>query len=320
LNADDDNAVIAELAHRTSEHLDTAILAGTDTPVRILRGDQSQRAFADAARNPPQRSFRRATEGRAGRRPRTPVEAPHAVAEQLAPCAPRRALPGSCSPQMNSPIGPRAAQGAIGRAGYIFAMAYSAELAERIRGIIGPRDGVTERKMFGGIAWMVNGHRAVGTLGEDMMVRLDPEDADAALSEPHVGLEFTGRPMRGFLTVRAAGITEDEDLGRWIDAGAGHAASLPPKQAAGTRRAGQPPTAADQAVLMTRVFEAPREDMFKAWTDPDEVAAWYGPAHMHAPRERIRIDLRVGGRWELTMVQRGGTAEFSIGYDSFEFV
>lgn len=109
-------------------------------------------------------------------------------------------------------------------------MAYSVELAERIREMIAPRDGVTERKMFGGIAWMVNGHMAVGTLGKDMMVRMDPEDADAALSEPHVGpMEFTGRPMRGFLTVRAAGIVDDEDLGRWIDAGADHAASLPPK-------------------------------------------------------------------------------------------
>jgi TfoX/Sxy family transcriptional regulator of competence genes len=115
-------------------------------------------------------------------------------------------------------------------------MAYSEELAERIRSVIGPRDGVTERKMFGGIAWMVNGNMAVGTLGEDMMVRLDPADAAAALSEPHVGpMDFTGRPMRGFLTVRAAGITEDEDLAHWIDAGAAHAASLPPKDAAKDR-------------------------------------------------------------------------------------
>lgn len=80
------------------------------------------------------------------------------------------------------------------------------------------------------------------------------------------------------------------------------------------------PTTADQTVLITRIFEAPREDVFRAWTDPDELAAWYGPGHMDAPRERIRIDLRVGGRWELTMVQRGGTAEFSIGYDILELV
>ena len=60
--------------------------------------------------------------------------------------------------------------------------------------------------------------------------------------------------------------------------------------------------------------------MFRAWTDPDEVAAWYGPEHMEAPRERIRIDLRVGGRWELTMVRRDGGGEFSIGYDILELV
>jgi uncharacterized protein YndB with AHSA1/START domain len=77
---------------------------------------------------------------------------------------------------------------------------------------------------------------------------------------------------------------------------------------------------ADQAVLITRIFEAPRDRVFRSWTDPDEVAAWYGPEHMDAPRERIRIDPRVGGRWELTMVQRGGGAEFSIGYEIVELV
>jgi uncharacterized protein YndB with AHSA1/START domain len=80
------------------------------------------------------------------------------------------------------------------------------------------------------------------------------------------------------------------------------------------------PEAADQTVLITRSFDAPRERVFRAWTDPDEVAAWYGPEHMEAPRERIRIDLRVGGRWELTMVQRGGGGEFSIGYDIVDLV
>jgi uncharacterized protein YndB with AHSA1/START domain len=80
------------------------------------------------------------------------------------------------------------------------------------------------------------------------------------------------------------------------------------------------PIAADQVVLITRIFDAPREDVFRAWTEQDELAAWYGPEQMQAPRERIRIDLRIGGRWELTMVQRGGTAEFSIGYDILELV
>ena len=78
--------------------------------------------------------------------------------------------------------------------------------------------------------------------------------------------------------------------------------------------------AADQQVQITRVFEAPREQVFKAWTDPDQVAAWYGPEHFDTPRERIHIDLRVGGRYELTMVQRDSGAEFAIGYEIVELV
>jgi uncharacterized protein YndB with AHSA1/START domain len=67
--------------------------------------------------------------------------------------------------------------------------------------------------------------------------------------------------------------------------------------------------AADQEVLITRIFDVPREQVFKAWTDPDEVAAWYGPEHMDVPREKVRIDLRVGGRWE-----------FAISYEILELV
>jgi uncharacterized protein YndB with AHSA1/START domain len=80
-----------------------------------------------------------------------------------------------------------------------------------------------------------------------------------------------------------------------------------------------PATATDQDVLITRIFEAPREQVFRAWTDPDEVAAWYGPEHFDTPREKIRIDLRVGGRYELTMVGPDG-GEFAIGYEIVELV
>ena len=78
--------------------------------------------------------------------------------------------------------------------------------------------------------------------------------------------------------------------------------------------------ASDQQILITRIFEASREAVFAAWTDPAQIAAWYGPEQFETPREQIHIDLRVGGRYELTMVQRGGDAEFPIGYDIIELV
>jgi uncharacterized protein YndB with AHSA1/START domain len=80
-----------------------------------------------------------------------------------------------------------------------------------------------------------------------------------------------------------------------------------------------PATGADQEVLITRIFDAPRELVFKAWTDPDQVAAWFGPEGFDTPRDRIQIDLRVGGRYELTMVDPGG-AEFAVGYEIVELV
>jgi uncharacterized protein YndB with AHSA1/START domain len=81
-----------------------------------------------------------------------------------------------------------------------------------------------------------------------------------------------------------------------------------------------PAAATDQEVLITRIFEAPRERVFRAWTDPEQVATWFGPEHFDTPRERIHIDLRVGGRYELTMVQRGSGAEFPIVYEIVELV
>jgi uncharacterized protein YndB with AHSA1/START domain len=78
--------------------------------------------------------------------------------------------------------------------------------------------------------------------------------------------------------------------------------------------------AAAEEVVITRIFDAPRETVFRAWTDPDEIAAWYGPEHFDTPAEKIRIDLRVGGRYELTMVRRDNGAEFPIGYEIIELV
>ncbi len=105
-------------------------------------------------------------------------------------------------------------------------MAYSEDLAERVREALDGRPGVGERKMFGGVAWMVNGNMACGIIGEDLMVRLEREDAERAKAEEHVGpMEFTGRPMRGFVLVEAAAVATAAELGRWVEAGADFAES-----------------------------------------------------------------------------------------------
>jgi uncharacterized protein YndB with AHSA1/START domain len=78
------------------------------------------------------------------------------------------------------------------------------------------------------------------------------------------------------------------------------------------------PTAQDQQVLITRIFDAPRELVFRAWTDPDQVAQWFGPEHFDTPRQTVEIDLRIGGRYELTMVQRHSGARFPVRYEIVE--
>lgn len=84
--------------------------------------------------------------------------------------------------------------------------------------------------MFGGIAFILAGNMAVGVIGEDLMVRLDPADAEKALSEPHTRpMDFTGKPARNMVYVDPGGTANDEDLGAWVEAGAGFAASLAPK-------------------------------------------------------------------------------------------
>jgi uncharacterized protein YndB with AHSA1/START domain len=79
-------------------------------------------------------------------------------------------------------------------------------------------------------------------------------------------------------------------------------------------------TTAAREVVVVRTFDAPRERVFRAWTHPDEVAAWYGPEDFDTPRDRIRIDLCVGGRYELTMVRRDNGSEFAVGYDIVDVV
>ena len=78
------------------------------------------------------------------------------------------------------------------------------------------------------------------------------------------------------------------------------------------------PATQDQQVLITRIFEAPRELVFAAWTDPAQVALWFGPEQFDTPRDGVAIDLRVGGRYTLTMVERESGREHPVEYEIVE--
>jgi hypothetical protein len=109
-------------------------------------------------------------------------------------------------------------------------MAYDEALADRVRDLISLRADVTERKMFGGIAWMLAGNMACGVIGDELIIRVAPEDFERALAEEHTReFDFTGRPMKGFVCVTPEGRADDEGLAGWVDSGADFAASLPPK-------------------------------------------------------------------------------------------
>ena len=109
-------------------------------------------------------------------------------------------------------------------------MAYDEALAERVRTALSDRDGLSERKMFGGLCFMLNGNMACGLTAEALMVRVGPEAFDEALALPHARpMDFTGRPMKGMVYVDPPGYSSDEGLSAWVERGAAFAASLPPK-------------------------------------------------------------------------------------------
>ncbi|MBL8996498.1 MAG: TfoX/Sxy family protein [Gemmatimonadetes bacterium] len=110
-------------------------------------------------------------------------------------------------------------------------MAYDEALAERVRQALSPRRDVEEKRMFGGLAFMVASHMAVGVEKERLMVRLSPERAEACLEEAHVRpMDFTGRPLKGFVYVEAAGVQTTAGVRKWVARAVAHAESLPPKK------------------------------------------------------------------------------------------
>lgn len=110
-------------------------------------------------------------------------------------------------------------------------MAYDEELADRIRAVLGDQRGVTEMRMFGGLAFLVGGHMAVAASGQGgLMLRCDPAQTATLLAEPHAHLfEMRGKEMDGWLRVDTDGVARDAALRRWVDVGVGYARRLPPK-------------------------------------------------------------------------------------------
>ena len=109
-------------------------------------------------------------------------------------------------------------------------MPYDEKLAERVRAIYQSEPTYTEQKMFGGLCFMVGHNMAIGVTGSDLMVRPGPDKFEDALVLPHARpMDFTGRPMKGFVYVGPEGITTDADLAEWVERGAAFARSLPVK-------------------------------------------------------------------------------------------
>jgi TfoX/Sxy family transcriptional regulator of competence genes len=108
-------------------------------------------------------------------------------------------------------------------------MAYDEELAERVRTVIGLRDGVTEKKMFGGLAFLQDGKLLCGILNAEFMVRVGPERYEAALLRAHVRrMDFTGRTMNGYVLVSPGGTQTEQAIIDWVDQAASFVATLGP--------------------------------------------------------------------------------------------
>jgi hypothetical protein len=111
-------------------------------------------------------------------------------------------------------------------------MAYDEELASRVRALVAGQSASTERKMFGGLAFLINGNMSVAASGDGgVMVRVDPDEgAGLVESSSAVPVVMRGRAMQGWLRVDARDVRDDAELARWVDVGVAYARSLPAKQ------------------------------------------------------------------------------------------
>ena len=109
---------------------------------------------------------------------------------------------------------------------WVNTVVYDEKLADRIRKIIGKSKGVTEKKMFGGLSFLLKGKMFCGVLKEDLVLRISHDEYEDALKKPNVRpMDFTGRPMKGFVYVSPKGCKSDKDIRKWINLSLSHAKS-----------------------------------------------------------------------------------------------
>jgi TfoX/Sxy family transcriptional regulator of competence genes len=110
-------------------------------------------------------------------------------------------------------------------------MAFDESLAARIRDALARKKGVEEKKMFGGVGFLLHGNMLVGVWKDSLIVRLGPDEGDLALLEPHVReFDITGRPMKGWVLVEAEGVEDDDQLKGWIERALKFVKTLPKKE------------------------------------------------------------------------------------------
>ena len=109
-------------------------------------------------------------------------------------------------------------------------MSYEEAVAERVRSALSRRKNVAERKMFGGLTFMVGGHMCCGVVGDELMIRVGPDQYDEALSHKHAReMDFTGTPLRGFLFVEPKGFATEAALAEWLEKAVSFVKTLPAK-------------------------------------------------------------------------------------------
>lgn len=111
-------------------------------------------------------------------------------------------------------------------------MAVDEKLAQRVRNRLGTQEGLAEKRMFGGLAFLLDGNMCVGVHGKELIVRLDPGETISALARPHTRIFDLsgGRPMQGWILVEPAGVKTDAMLAKWVRVGVAFASSLPKKE------------------------------------------------------------------------------------------